>query len=246
MTAVVLAAGESKRMGSVTPKVLLPINGRPLLSYTIDAVREAGLKRIIVVVGNAWRQIEAIFPDSDMEFAVQAEQRGTADALLSCRDLLGDNEECMVLCGDTPLLTGRTIYRLVDAYQNSGADIVVLTARLENPFGYGRIVRGADGNVEEIIEERDAPRGVKKTTEVNAGVYVFCWGRLRPVLECIRPSSVSGEYYLTDAVRMIRSSGGQVAAVIAEDPKEILGVNTQEQLAEVRSEVGRRSFREQV
>ncbi len=232
-------------MGSVTPKVLLPIEGRPLLSYVVDAARAAGLSRIIAVVGTAHKQVEEAFSGSGVEFALQAEQRGTADAVLACSELLGDEEECVVLCGDTPLLTGRTICRLTDVYHDSGADVAILTALLENPFGYGRIVRSSDDSVAAIVEERDASEQVKGIAEVNAGVYAFGWGRLRPVLERIEPSAVSGECYLTDAVRAVRSEGGRVAAVVAEDPKEILGVNTPEQLAEVATELARRSVREQ-
>jgi bifunctional UDP-N-acetylglucosamine pyrophosphorylase/glucosamine-1-phosphate N-acetyltransferase len=240
MTAVILAAGKSKRMGLSTPKVLMPVAGRPLLGYVIRAARDAGLDRVIVVVGTAREQVESAFAGSGVEYAVQREQRGTADALLSCRELLKDEEHCVVLCGDTPLLSGKTIRRLEDVRRSAGADIAVLTARLDDPAGYGRIVRGPGDVVEQIVEQRDATEEQRRIDEINSGVYAFRWGHLRPVLEAIEPSPVSGEYYLTDAIRAVRSDGGTVVAVLADDPAEIHGVNTPEQFERVAEELGRR------
>ena len=231
MTAIVLAAGRSKRMGASVPKVLLPIKGRSLLSYVLESARAAGVTRTIIVVGTQKEQVMAAFAQDGIEFVVQAGQRGTADAVLACRDRLADDEECVVLCGDAPLIRPETIRRLVRARQAAGADVAVFTARLADPAGYGRVVRADGDSIDRIVEKRDATPEVLAINEVNSGAYSFRWGRARPALERIRPSPVSGEYYLTDIVRQVRSEGGQAVAVLAADPDEMLGANTPDELA---------------
>lgn len=218
-------------MGTSVPKVLLPVAGRPLLSYVVKSAREAGATRIIVVVGTQKEQVMDAFGRAGVEFAVQAGSRGTADAVLACRGLLDDGEECVVLCGDAPLIRAESIRRLVQARQATGADAAVFTARLADPGAYGRVVRAADDSIERIVEKRDAAPEVLAIKEVNSGAYSFLWGRVRPALERIRPSPASGEYYLTDIVREVRTSGGRVVAVLADDPEEMLGANTPAELA---------------
>jgi bifunctional UDP-N-acetylglucosamine pyrophosphorylase/glucosamine-1-phosphate N-acetyltransferase len=217
-------------MGASVPKVLLPVEGRPLLSYVMESARAAGATRTIVVVGAQKEQVIAAFEQTGVEFAVQAGQRGTADAILACRELLGDDEECVVLCGDAPLIRPETIRRLAEARREAGADVAVFTARLPDPTGYGRVVRAGGDSVEQIIEQRDATPEVLTINEVNSGAYSFRWGRVKPALERIRPSLVSGEYYLTDIVGEVRAEGGRVVAVLAADPGEMLGANTPDDL----------------
>jgi len=231
MTAVVLAAGKSKRMGSALPKVLLTIAGRPLLSYVLESARAGGATRIIVVVGTQKEQVMAAFEQDGVEFVVQAGQRGTADAVLACRGRLSDDEECVVLCGDAPLIRPETIRRLVQARRAAGADVAVFTAWLADPAAYGRVVRAGGDLIERIVEKRDATPEELAINEVNSGAYSFRWGRARPALERIQPSPVSGEYYLTDIVREVRSDGGQAVAVLAADQEEMLGANTPDELA---------------
>jgi bifunctional UDP-N-acetylglucosamine pyrophosphorylase / glucosamine-1-phosphate N-acetyltransferase len=235
VTSIVLAAGKSKRMGAAVPKVLLPIEGRPLLSYVLESARAAGVNRTIVVVGTQKEQVMAAFGQWDVEFAEQAGQRGTADAVLACRSLLADDEECVVLCGDAPLIRPETIQRLVRTRQETGADVAVFTARLANPAGYGRVVRCGGDSIERIVEQRDATPAELAINEVNSGAYSFRWGRARPAMERIRPSHLSGEYYLTDIVREIRDEGGQAVAVLATDPDEMLGANTPDELGALES-----------
>jgi bifunctional UDP-N-acetylglucosamine pyrophosphorylase/glucosamine-1-phosphate N-acetyltransferase len=231
VTAIVLAAGRSKRMGTSVPKVLLPVTGRPLLKYVLASARAAGATRIIVVVGAQKKQVIAAFEREGVEFAVQKGQRGTAHAVLACRGRLDDEEECVVLCGDAPLIRPETIRRLVRARREADADVAVFTARLPVPTGYGRVIRGSGDSIERIVEQRDATPEVLAVNEVNSGAYSFCWGRAACALEAIRPSSVSGEYYLTDIVREVRSRGGKAIAVLATDPDEMLGANTPDELA---------------
>jgi len=218
-------------MGASVPKVLLPLEGRSLLSYVLESARAAGVTRIIVVVGTQKEQVAAAFAQDGVEFVVQAGQRGTADAVLACRGRLADDEECVVLCGDAPLIRPETIRRLFRVRQEAGAAVAVFTARLADPAGYGRVVRTGGDSIERIVEQRDATPEVLAINEVNSGAYSFRWGRARPALERIRPSPVSGEYYLTDIVREIRAEGGQAVAVLAADPDEMLGANTRDELA---------------
>jgi bifunctional UDP-N-acetylglucosamine pyrophosphorylase/glucosamine-1-phosphate N-acetyltransferase len=217
-------------MGASVPKVLLPIAGRPLLSYVLASARAAGATRVIVVIGAQKEQVMAAFDRDGVEFVVQAGQHGTADAVLSCRDRLSDEEECVVLCGDAPLIRPATIQRLYQARQAAGADVAVFTARLTDPAGYGRVVRASGDFIERIVEKRDATPEILAIREVNSGAYSFLWGKVRPALERIQPSPVSGEYYLTDMVREVRSEGGHAVAVLANDPDEMLGANTPEEL----------------
>jgi len=217
-------------MGASVPKVLLPIKGRPLLHYVLESARAAGATRIVVVVGVLKEQVMAAFEQDGVEFVGQERQRGTADAVLACRGRLADDEECVVLCGDAPLIRPETIQRLVRARQAAGADLAVFTARLTSPVGYGRVVRDFGDSIERIVEQRDATPEVLAVNEVNSGAYSFRWGRVRPALERIRPSPVSGEYYLTDIVREVREEGGQAVAVLATDPDEMLGANTPDEL----------------
>ena len=217
-------------MGAPVPKVLLPLEGRPLLGYVLESARAAGVTRTIVVVGTQKEQVMAAFGKADVEFAEQAGQRGTADAVLACRDLLGDDEECVVLCGDAPLIRPETIRRLAQARLEAGADVAVFTARLADPAGYGRVVRAEGDSIERIVEQRDATSEVLAVNEVNSGAYSFRWGRVKPALERIQPSPVSGESYLTDIVREVRAEGGRVVAVLARDANEMLGANTRDEL----------------
>ena len=217
-------------MGAPVPKVLLPLEGRPLLGYVLESARAAGVTRTIVVVGTQKEQVMAAFGKADVEFAEQAGQRGTADAVLACRDLLGDDEECVVLCGDAPLIRPETIRRLAQARLEAGADVAVFTARLADPAGYGRVVRAEGDSIERIVEQRDATSEVLAVNEVNSGAYSFRWGRVKPALERIQPSPVSGEFYLTDIVREVRAEGGRVVAVLARDANEMLGANTRDEL----------------
>jgi len=220
-------------MGGVESKVLKLLAGRPLLAYVIDSCRDAGATRIIVVVGAAREAIQTRFAGPGLEFAVQSEPKGTADAVLACRDMVGLEEECVVVYGDVPLMTGPTIGRMVDARRRAGADVAVLTAVLDDPHNYGRVLSGAGDTIERIVEERDADEQVRRVKEVNSGFYAFVWGRVLPALERVRPSPVSGELYLTDAVAQVRADGGKVVAVLMDDPCEMLGANTPEQLAAI-------------
>ncbi len=241
MTGIILAAGKSKRMNSKLPKVLLPIKGKPLLSYVLRTAQAVGLNRIIVVVGRGHNQVQKAFANAQVEFVRQKRLLGTADAVKTCAKLLADKDEIVVFCGDTPLLTAKTIKRLMKIHRQKQADATVLTTILENPYGYGRIVRDKSNQVVAIVEEREATPRIKKIKEINSGVFIFRWQRLKPILEKLRPSQVSGEYYLTDTIAALKTQGAKIAAYKTRDSSEILGVNTPEEFARVAAILAKRN-----
>lgn len=240
MTGIILAAGKSKRMNSDLPKVLLPLDGRPLLFYILKTVNEVELDRIIVVVGKNHNAVMKTFADAKVEFVRQKNLLGTADAVKTCEKLLAEAEEILVCYGDTPLLTARTIQRLIETHRKEHADASILTTILENPFGYGRIVRDELNQVMAIVEEREATAEIKKIKEINSGAYIFSWKRLAPVLKGLQPSRFTGEYYLTDAIAGLKAAGARITAYIAPDSNEILGVNTPEEFDQVAKILARR------
>lgn len=231
--AVILAAGEGKRMKSDLPKVLHEAAGEPLLAHVGRAARESGAARIIVVIGNGADLVRDAFREEGWEFVVQTERLGTADAVRRAAPLLGEADgDVLVLAGDTPLLRGSTLATLLARHQESGAAVTVLTARLADPFGYGRIVRNDDGDFIGIVEEKDATVDQRAIDEVNSGVYCFCREDLLSALARIGANNAQGEYYLTDAVGILRRAGKKAVAVAAAQPEEILGVNNPDQLRE--------------
>lgn len=235
VAAVILAAGKSKRMMSETPKVLHQACGRPMVEYVLDAAREAGAAKIVLIVGHKADQVRgALEHHRDVTFSLQAEQLGTGHAVMCSREqLAGHRGPILVLAGDTPLLRGASLKALVKELEATGAACVVGTARTEKNHGLGRIVRDADGTFLRIVEQKDATPEEQKITEINTGCFAFDGPALFAALEQVRPENSQGEYYLTDCVEILRRSGRQVVAACTFDVQEAMGVNTQEQLAEV-------------
>lgn len=230
---VILAAGEGKRMKSNLAKVLHSIRGRPMLTYVIQTAREAGSDRIILVVGHQRERVMQALGGEGAEFIIQTKQLGTAHALLQTKEALSSfHGELLVLCGDTPLLTAQTLSRLLSQHRASGAMATVLTAILSNPLGYGRILRTPGDMLDAIVEEKDASVQQRAIKEINTGAYCFQAPFVFEVLGQIGQDNRQGEFYLTDVIAILRSCGLPVAAVIAEDPQEVLGVNSVEQLME--------------
>lgn len=233
-TAVILAAGKGVRMRSALPKVMHKLSGRPLLGFVIKAVRAAGIKNIVIVVGKDKKLVIETFKDVGIKFAHQKKQLGTGDAVRAARSLLkGFNGTLLVLAGDAPLITSATLRRALEQHQKAGAACTMITAILDNPAGYGRIIRGADGCVERIVEEKDASNQEKMIKEVNSGNYVFDSASLFKALSKIGRANKQGEYYLTDCIEILGSFGRKVWAISVDDPAEILGINSREELAEV-------------
>jgi bifunctional UDP-N-acetylglucosamine pyrophosphorylase/glucosamine-1-phosphate N-acetyltransferase len=221
-------------MKSRQAKVLHPVAGRPMIHHVLEAARTAGARRVVVVIGVQAEAVKAeLAGRAGVTAVVQKTRRGTGDAVRvagqALRDLEGD---LLVLCGDVPLLSADTLKALVTRHRRTRAALTVLTARLANPTGYGRIIR-RHGQITAIVEERDATPEEKRIDEINSGTYVFRADQLRRAVRRIRPNNVQREYYLTDAVRLLLAAGEKVSAYQAPDPREILGVNDRTQLAVV-------------
>ncbi len=226
-------------MRSALPKVLHPLCGQPMLLHVLGALSDAGAERIVVVVGHKSDQvIKALAPAQDdrLEFVEQRVQRGTGDAvsvgLTVFADDLDGEDDLVVVPGDTPLLTSAALRSMVQTHRESGAAATVLTARLPDPFGYGRILRGKDGAVDAIVEERDATDEQRRIDEINTSIYCFRRSLLAPALRRLSPENAQGEYYLGDVVGVFRQAGHKVVAFAAPEAIEAMGVNDKAQLAE--------------
>jgi bifunctional UDP-N-acetylglucosamine pyrophosphorylase/glucosamine-1-phosphate N-acetyltransferase len=232
---VILAAGQGTRMRSAVPKVLHEICGRPMVAWPIAAAREAGAGRI-VVVGSPGGALDGALPEG-VEVAVQAQARGTGDAVRAAADRIEGDATVVVLSGDVPLITADAIGGLVEAHERSGAAATMATMELDDPGQYGRVVRGPDGGVERVAEAKaagDATPEELAIREVNTGVYAFDGARLVDALERIRPDNAQGEYYLPDVLTVLRGDDHGVAAHLVDDPAIVLGINDRADLARVR------------
>ncbi len=234
ITAIVLAAGEGTRMKSRHPKVAHKLLDHPLVWWPVNAAREAGADRIIVVVGNHADEVRAVFAgDDDVEFVEQAERLGTGHAVRVVRDAVGAFDgPTVVLYGDTPLIKAETISALVAETTARHNACTVLTMLPPDPTGYGRIKRDESGAVTAIVEHKDCtPEEREALTECNSGIYCFCGGRLTANIDKIGNSNAQGEYYLTDMVGIYAEMGEPVSAICAPDFTELLGVNSRNQLS---------------
>ena len=241
---VVLAAGAGTRMKSRTSKLLHQIAGRSLLSYAIRAAEFLDPQRLVVVVGHEREQIEAHLADiaPQVSTAVQEQQNGTGDAVRAGLERLADAEgQIVVTYGDVPLLTGETLAALVSAHRSHGDAVTVLSTLLEDPTGYGRIVRDADGaQIAAIVEQKDATPAQAAITDINAGIYVFDAEILREGLSSLTSDNAQGELYLTDVIKFARGRGRDVHALILEDRWQAEGVNDRVQLSQLGREYNRR------
>lgn len=229
MNIVILAAGSGKRMRSALPKVLHRLAGRSLLSHVIDTARQLEPARIVVVVGHGGEAVRAAVQAPDIVFAEQAQQLGTGHAVQQALEALDPSVPTLVLYGDVPLTTVATLRGLIDA---AGADgYGILTVSLDDPTGYGRIVRGAEGRVQRIVEQKDANEAERAITEVNTGIVAIPTARLRGWLAALGNDNAQGEYYLTDLVELAIRDGVEVVTASAQDVAETLGVNSRAQLA---------------
>ena len=248
LSAILLAAGEGSRMRSERPKPLHRLCGRPMLMYVLDSLVEAKPKVAVIVVGHKgdWvtKKVQEHAQDFAVEFVEQQVQRGTGDAtqvgLVGLEDD-SEEEDVLVLPGDAPLLRPGTIAHLVEQHRSTGAAATMLSAVLEDPTGYGRVLRGKDDRVERIVEQRDATEQELLVREVNTSIYVFRRSLLAPALRRIEPDNSQGEYYLTDVVDVLNSAGHRVEAVLVADAAEVQGINDRVQLAAAEAELRRRT-----
>lgn len=230
-TALILAAGEGTRMKSDLPKVVHRILGVPMVRLVVEAAQAAGCDKIVAVTGHKADTVEALIPD--VTCARQDRQLGTGHAVMCAREALaGVTGSLVVLSGDTPLMKPETISGLVAMRESSGSAVTVLTTRMPDPTGYGRIVRDRDGNVGQIVEEKDCTPEQRRIDEVNTGTYCFDAAVLFAHLDRLTTENAQGEYYLTDMIVVFNDEGLTVSAMETDDPFETLGVNSRVQLAE--------------
>ena len=238
---LVLAAGEGTRMRSSLPKMLHPVCGRPMVAWPILAAREAGAGRVVTIV-SPHHDLSPGLPEG-VETVVQPEADGTGGALRAAREPIREAETVIVLSGDHPLLSSETIAGLLSVHREAGAAAAMLTIELDDPGAYGRVVRGADGGFERIVEAKaggDATPEELAIREVNAGTYVFDAPLLAAALDELSSDNAQGEYYLTDVFAILRRQGHAVATHPADDPGATMGINNRSELAEVEAEARRR------
>lgn len=232
--AVILAAGKGTRMKSELPKVIHKALGKPMVEYSIEAAVEAGadMSDVCLVVGHKADMVKDVVGEG-VTYVLQEEQLGTGHAVKCAKEFIGTDGLTMVLCGDTPLITGATLKTLVDTHIAENNAITVLTAKIDDPTGYGRIIKDEDGNFIKIVEQKDASEKEQKVNEINSGMYLFDSDILSQTLDMIDNNNAQGEYYLTDTIEIVKNKNlGRVATVVVKDANEIKGVNSPEQLKE--------------
>ncbi|HKL49288.1 MAG TPA: NTP transferase domain-containing protein, partial [Desulfuromonadales bacterium] len=232
LASVILAAGKGTRMKSDTAKVLHEIVGEPMILSPVRAARQCGCDPSVVVVGHQGDEVEKALDGEKVVAVRQENQLGTGHALLCAEPALpGFRGAVLLLCGDVPLIRSQTLEGLLECHRREKAAVTVLTAQLEDPHGYGRIVRDGE-EVNRIVEEKDADDAERKIAEINTGIYVFEAPFVFEALRDIGCDNAQGEYYLTDAIEMARRQARPVRAVKVEDPREVMGINDRVQLAE--------------
>jgi bifunctional UDP-N-acetylglucosamine pyrophosphorylase/glucosamine-1-phosphate N-acetyltransferase len=234
---IVLAAGQGKRMRSALPKVLHPLGGRPLLAHVLDTARELGARKTIVVHGHGAEAVRSRFAQSDVQWVLQAEQLGTGHAVQQALAFIGSDAQVLILYGDVPLARTATLRRLLEA---AGDGLAITTAELDDPRGYGRVVRDGAGRVQRIVEEQDASAAERGIREINAGLMALPECRLGGWLGKLGNRNAQQEYYLTDVVTLALHDGVPVNAVKVEDAMEVAGVNSKHELALLERELQRR------
>lgn len=239
-SAVILAGGEGKRMKSDKPKALSKVLDKPMLRWVIDSVTEAGISNICIVTGFGKNFIEDYLNEytdetgAVLKTAFQAERRGTGHAVMMCSDFLRQNPgDVVVLNGDAPFVDSRTVLNAYKLHRDNNSSATVISAKVEKPFGYGRIIRSENGGVSAIVEEKDTNDEQKKVNEVNSGGYWFKTEDLLEALNEITDNNAGGEYYLTDTVSILLGKGKNVCAFTAESPYTVLGANDPEQLRQL-------------
>jgi UDP-N-acetylglucosamine diphosphorylase/glucosamine-1-phosphate N-acetyltransferase len=241
LAAIVLAAGKGKRMKSDLPKVLHVLSGKPLVEHVLDTLSELSVSKAVVVVGYKAGQVEKAIARPGVTFVLQKKQLGTGHAVqMAERELTGFEGDTIVLAGDVPLLRSSTVAKMIDVHRETGAVATVLTAKLPDPIGYGRIIRDGNSMVRRIVEHKDASDEERKIDEINTGTFIF---QTKPLFEALRSvdnDNSQGEYYLTDVMQVFMQQGFSTAAYCAEDYRETIGVNSPDELAQAESLMGQR------
>ncbi|OOB75520.1 bifunctional N-acetylglucosamine-1-phosphate uridyltransferase/glucosamine-1-phosphate acetyltransferase [Clostridium haemolyticum] len=231
-SAVVLAAGKGKRMKSTLPKVLHKVCGKEMVNQVIDTLRKSDIQDIDLVIGNGAEEVKKATEDRNVMYSIQSEQLGTGHALMCAKDFLeGKDGVVAVFTGDAPLITSKTVKDLIEFHNKGEFKATILTSLVDNPFGYGRIIRDNSGEVEKIVEHKDCTSDELKVNEINSGMYCFDIKELLNNLDKLQNNNSQGEYYLTDIIELLKQKGCKVGA-ISVNSDEIIGVNSRVQLAE--------------
>lgn len=234
-TAVILAAGAGTRMKSKRPKVLHKVCGQSMAARVINGVKASAVHHIIVVIGNGADMVKQTLKPLDVTFALQEEQLGTGHAVMQAEKYIPDEGNVIVLCGDMPLIKKDTIMSFLRFHEDQDFDISVLTAEVENPCGYGRIIKDTNDKIKKIVEEKDANNQERQINEINSGVYLFKTQILKNYLKKISNDNVQGEYYLPDIIEIGMKKGNKIGTYLIDDAEQIMGVNSRKQLAKAES-----------
>jgi len=237
LAAIILAAGKGTRMPGDMPKVVYRVADRAMVEWVVDAARSVHANPIVLVVGYKQEQVRALFAtpdDGDIRFAVQAEQLGTAHAVHSAVPALDSFDgDVLVLCGDGPLIRAETLQKLISRHRSTGASMTLATSTIDDPTGYGRIVRDASGRFRAIVEQKNATAEQLAIREVNPSYYCFVWRDLARALGEVQPNPRSSEYYITDVPEILQARGQRVEVIEAVPTEDVLSINTEAQLREV-------------
>ena len=244
---LIMAAGLGTRMKSNRAKVLHQLGGLPLITHVIRTACSLNPESIVVVVGHQAEEVERVVGDEigDLaRFALQPQQRGTGDAVESARQILENSDSTLVLLsGDVPMIRPQTLAKLLDHHRTTNSDCSILTVRLENPTGYGRVIRDAHNSFVQIVEQKDATDEQSQVKEINSGIYCFNTRKLYHALRSVKPANQQGEYYLTDVPGILLGEGKIVTCFQHSDPREVYGVNTRAELAEFENLLRRNTIR---
>ena len=231
LLAVVLAAGKGTRMKSDLTKVLHPVAGQAMVKHVLDSISDIA-SQTVTIIGHQAEEVKDELSDYDVEFVKQKEQLGTAHAVKQAESQIKQHDgPVLILCGDTPLLREKTLKNMVNKHEKNDSGLTVLTAELDDPTGYGRIIRGGNQTINRVVEEKDASEKERSIKEINTGVYCFESELLDQALDNINCDNAQGEYYLTDAVSYISKNENKVRPVVIKDNQEIVGVNDRKALA---------------
>lgn len=247
LNVVILAAGLGTRMKSAKAKVLHELGGAPLIAYVCRAAKALGPEQIYVVVGHQASEVEKAVKDEVADlatFVTQTEQRGTGDAVMAARtELEHTNSTVLILSGDVPMIRAETLQNFLEHHRSTGATCSILSVRLENPIGYGRIMRDDGEQFSRIVEHQDATPEERKIKEINSGIYCFDSGKLFASLARVNPTNNQGEFYLTDAPEVLLADGEKLNVFLHEDAREVSGINTRAELAEFENLMRRGTIR---
>lgn len=232
--AIILAAGKGTRMKSKHPKVIHKVCGKEMVNHVIDVSKKSGVKDVVVILGHEADRVNEKL-GCECKTVEQKEQLGTGHAVLQAKDYIEDNDTIVVLCGDTPLIQEETLKRLFDYHLKNEYHATVLTTSVDNPQGYGRIIRDGSGDLLKIVEQKDANEEEKAVDEINSGIYCFNGSSLREALDLLDNNNAQGEYYLTDTIKIMRDKKHKVGAFNGSTIEELMGVNSRVELSKAES-----------